>query len=443
MIKLREHMHVPELPVHALPVSVQKFISSAARSLNCNDDFIFISVLAATSIAIGAKTRAQVKAGWIEGCPIWAMVVGEPGSKKTPAINKGLSPIFKIQKANFQQYLEEVEKDENALMKSIVTTDATAEAVSELMAQNPNGLLCHQDEAIGFVKGMDQYKGGKGNDQEKYLSMWSQTLLMVHRKGKTPVQVDLPFYSFIGGIQVDLLENLSGLKENGFIDRFLFVFPSAVKAEHTDYELDEVLMNDYESIIQFIYASQLNSPERVLTFSDEAKKRWSEWNIEFCDRLNEPALPFYLKNALAKMAGYTIRFAIILEHLYCAELGFLPQMINLKSIDGAIALCDYFIANYNKVRGSFATSTVDKKIESTLAWLRRQKHGSADTRKVYTNRVAGVKNAQEAYELFLEMRSRGMGSMETTPDGLGGAKRTYVFRLNSSYLKPLNFTTNA
>lgn len=428
-------MNVPEFPVHSLPPTIQKFVETVARSLNCNHDFVCISTLVAASIAIGSKTRGEVKAGWIEGCSIWAMVVGEPGSKKTPAINKGLNPIIKIQKGFLQEYYKAVEEGEKVWMKSIITTDATIEAISELNAINPDGILGHQDEAIGFVKGMGQYKGGKGNDMEKYLSLWSQTQLVIHRKGRQPLQVDVPFYSFIGGIQVDLIESLSGMKENGFIDRFLFVFPNPIKARHTDYELEEALKNEYESIIQFIHSSQQGSSERILKFSDEAKKRWSAWHEEFCERMNEPRLPYYLKNALSKMAGYTIRFALILEHLYCAEMGFLPQQINVGSIEGAIVLCDYFIANYNKVRGSFATSALDKKIERVAAWLRKQKHGSADTRRVYTNRVGGIKSAQEAYEVFMEMRIRGMGSMDTTGDGLGGTQRSYVFRLNSSYFQ--------
>ena len=266
---------VLEFP-NVFPPAIEKFAHNAAKSLNCNIDFLCVPILIAASIAIGSKARVKIKNDWMEGAVLFAMIVGEPGCKKTPAITKALNPILGLQKLFLKNHLQELEDNPDLkppLMKNIITTDATVEAIAELMEKNPHGIVVHKDEAIGFFKSMGQYKSGRGDDMEKYLSIWSQTVLVIHRKGRHPIQINVPFLSFIGGIQVDLLEALSEMKDNGCIDRFLFSFPRAMQIKHTDFELDEETKNEYESIITFIYNLQTVSGNRVLPFADDAKKR--------------------------------------------------------------------------------------------------------------------------------------------------------------------------
>lgn len=427
------------------PPAIEKFAHSAAKSLNCNLDFLCIPILIAVSIAVGSKTKIQIKKGWRESTILFAMIIGEPGCKKTPAIIKAIDPILSLQKLfleNYKQFIEDNPDEGPPKIESIITTDTTVEALAELMYNNPHGIMAYKDEGIGFFKGMGQYKSGGGDDMEKYLSIWSQTVLVINRKGKPPIQVNTPFLSFIGGIQVDLLESLSEMKDNGFIDRFLFSFPKALPAKHTDYELEDEIKNEYESIITFIYNSQIKSENRNLSFSEEAKKRWNEWHTEFCNDMNDESLPYYFKNVLSKLEGYTARFALILEYLNCAELGFDAHQVNVGSLDSAIKLTEYFISNIAKVRNSFGSSVLDKKIDKVITWLKKQNGGSTNSRRVYTNGVAGIKKSEDAYDIFMEMRSRGLGQMHMQGDGLGGTKKSFVFILDKKYTNNQNQTSN-
>jgi hypothetical protein len=178
----------------------------------------------------------------------------------------------------------------------------------------------------------------------------------------------------------------------------------------------------------------MEGKERSLPFSEDGQKHWNEWHTEFCNLMSDDSLPYYLRNVLSKMEGYTARFALILEFSKCAEAGVEAEYITIESLEGAIKLTEYFISNVSKVRNSFASSALDKKVDRVVAWLKKQKSGSANSRKVYTNRVAGIKSAQEVYEVFMEMKSRGVGQMHVQGDGLGGNQKVYQFILNSNYL---------
>lgn len=425
---------LPEFP-KVFPPSIQQFADDYARSLGCNKEFISMSILVVVATVIGNGARLRIKSDWVLGCVLYAMIVGEPGSKKTPAIAKALGPLFKLQKKFQQEYMKLIKDDPETHheMKCIFTTDATMEGLTELLYQNRRGVLLYKDEGIGLIKAANQYKGGKGDDQEKFLSFWSQSDVLIKRKGKGSVFLDLPFLCFIGGIQVDVLESLSSMKDNGFIDRLLFSFPTAIEQMYSDFEVSHEVSKEYEDVIEFIFLSyQGVCTELVL--SPTAKVIWNAWMTVFTERQNDAALPYYMKNSMSKFGGYTARFALVLEILNSAHLGVKSNYVSDHSVESAIKLTEYFLANYQKVRNSFGVSAIDKKVDNCVAWLKKQRSGTTTSRKLYSNRVAGVKNAQEAYDLIVEMRSRNLGRMDIMGDGLGGNQRSYTFTLNSMYL---------
>lgn len=112
-------------------------------------------------------------------------------------------------------------------MSRCVASDTTVEALVGILENNPRGLLVHKDELAGWVRSMDQYKGGKGSDRQHWLSFWSGDEVVVDRKSRMgePLIVAKPFVSLFGGIQPSMLGELGAGAEDGLIDRFLFAYP--------------------------------------------------------------------------------------------------------------------------------------------------------------------------------------------------------------------------
>ena len=111
-------------------------------------------------------------------------------------------------------------------MGRVVADDTTIEALAGILESNPRGVLVARDELAGWVRAMDQYKGGKGADRQIWLSLWSNAPISVDRKGSPePVIVESPWVSVTGAIQPEILPDLSRGREDGLLDRFLFAFP--------------------------------------------------------------------------------------------------------------------------------------------------------------------------------------------------------------------------
>lgn len=416
-------------PFDVLPLPLKIFCLTVAESMNCNPEFVAGAVLCAMSLAVGNKAKIQIKKGWREGAVLFVVIIGEPGSRKSPAISKAMEPHMGLQKIYGTEEL-----DENSIRKTLITTDATMESLAEKLSENPHGIILLMDEAAGLWKGFGQYKKG-GNDMEKFLSLWSQAMIIVTRKKAPTIQVDSPFLPFLGGTQVDLLDTLAAMKGNGFVDRLLFIFPIPIPSKHSDTEISDEIMEGYVRLILNIYETKIDGEQLILSFSEDAQILWREWHIKYCEEMDDDHTPYYLKGSLSKLEAYTARFALILEFARCAENNVPVESVSVESLQGAIKLTNYFKSQVTKVFSAFTESGQDKKVLRALAWFKKQPNGTATIRKVYTYRVGDAKNLNEAYDLLSEMKSRGLGTLRETSDG---TKTTYSFYLSPEFFKKSN-----
>src|SRR5262249_41034169 len=121
--------------------------------------------------------------------------------------------------------------EEPAEPERFVTGDATVESLAVLLEKNPRGLLMPQDEGAAWVRGMGQYKGGRGNDRQFWLSAWSGRGHLVDRKsqGTVAISIPRPFVNVPLGLPPDMLGELADHqgRNDGFLHRVLFTFPKA------------------------------------------------------------------------------------------------------------------------------------------------------------------------------------------------------------------------
>lgn len=418
---------------NVFPEVIQNYIITAATSINCNADFASAAVLVAAASIIGNSARIRVKLSWEEVGILFLFIVGEPGSKKTPAIIKAISPLISLQKEfGTIQKMEEGLLQENNPFKAIMTSDATVEALYEVLYHNPRGILMYKDEAISFVKSMNQYKKG-GDDMERYLSIWSGTPVRINRKGKPPIQINQPFLCVLGGIQVDVLRELGEMAKvnNGFFDRLLFVFPEPILAKHSEESIPEELSQQYENIFRFIYEKYQSENPLLLGFSAEAAVLWKKWNIAFCNYKNGPDLAPNMVGMLTKIETYIVRFSLIIEILNCAAENKVAEEITRESLHHAIYLGRYFFRNADKVIRSFTSSEVERSMQAVMTWLKRQKSQVVNLRAIYTAKVGGIKNKEQALDLIKEMRAQGMIFLHVSQDT--DTRISYQIQLNPKY----------
>lgn len=88
---------VPEFPLSALPPVLRRMVEEAAASIVCPPELVAVPMLAILGSAIGNSRAIRLKNGYTQGATLYAAVVADPGSKKSPAFmeapaREGLRP---------------------------------------------------------------------------------------------------------------------------------------------------------------------------------------------------------------------------------------------------------------------------------------------------------------------------------------------------------------
>ena len=437
---------LPNFPVDALPDRLKDFVQNAAAALNCPVDFLGVFSLAVMSAAIGTSRIIRIKEGWEEPPVIYSAVVAPPASKKSPAFNLSLKPVRRKQlefKGEYAQKFEEFEweleqwennkkansKPQKPIFSRNYVNDFTIEALVKILSQNPKGLLLGLDELAAWVKSMDQYRGGKGADREKWLSFWTCSPTLIDRaSADEPIVLSRPFVSVTGGIQPDRLKLLTGPHHDGFIDRILFSFPKPIPDKWTENEVGDTIINAYCDLYDDLFALEaLRDGTQIipkdLRLSPSAKKGFIMYYDANVSDIETEANPM-LKATFKKIEAYMARFSLILQ--LCKDPQ--SQIIDEKSIEAAAVLAEYFKSHARKVYAHINGTQINDKILRAVAALRS--HGEPMTlRECYTKKVANCKNAAEAKQLFRELKKQGYGKMAEIKSSSGG-RPTIQFHLN-------------
>lgn len=412
-------------PADVFPSPLQRFVKEASKSLYCPPDFLGVPMLSIAGSLIGNSAYIKLKADWKEYARIWSLIVGRPGDKKTPALKLLMEPVFSIQenlkmryefeKAQYEDELQRLAEENKKLpkpapptMKQIYTTDATVEALAELLKINNKGLLIYQDEAAGWVLSMNQYKGGKGSDKQQALSLWSGTSLMVNRKGRESLYITNPYVGFVGGIQPETISQLrSDMSEtDGFIHRFLIAFPEPIKQDVTLDVVSDETKQAWDSACKNL--NDIGSEGQIeLNIDEDALDMWVAWMRGNISEQESDDFPEYLLGPWAKFGSYSARIALVL-HLLRYVTGEVnnKDKVDYETMARTIKLMQYLKSHAKKVYSMLRDTPEDKKIRQAIKWIEKR-GGEVSFRDLVRYKVAGVRKAEEAKSLAQEIAQRG------------------------------------
>jgi len=390
---------VPEFPTDALPRPVGRLVKEAAKAIGCPPDAIGLSALVALGSAIGNSRVVQPKRGWTESAAIYGAVIAESGEKKSAAIGAATGAVQKLEhilqrkhdkaidefareKREYEVQKRDAAKDGVAApppprepeARRVLVNDTTVEALIPILKENPRGLLLERDELVGWVKGMDQYKsGGKGSERQFWLSTWSGRPVSVDRKGQQgPVSVLKPFISVIGSIQPDVLEDLAENREDGMLERFLFVYPETLNAMWTEDDISDGALVAYRELHEglrglFMTIDDEGDPIEVpITFSPDAKETYINVYNDHREEMAAPGFPRYLRSVWAKLEAYTLRLALIVACSRFTEGG-LAERIEEEDVLRAVKLAGYFKDQARRVFGALRGYDEKKRLLEDVA----------------------------------------------------------------------------
>lgn len=348
-------------PVDALPEPLRSFVHEAARCVGCPPDMVAVPLLIYAAGTIGSSYRIRIKRGYEKHAVLWGVVIGAPGSGKSPADSLAREFIDVLQLAAFERWEDEHrawvadhkmwEKDvkKNAfaeepiepVLEHFYTTDATIEAISEIVKTSP-GIVATHDEIVGWVKSMDAYSGAAGRERAVYLELWAGRSLKTDRKSKDkgPLMAANPVVCVVGGVQPDLLDQLVGeaAKDDGFVDRFLWSWPDASPTEWSEDEVDEWTRSGVQQV--FSRLRFVNPERQPVVLCDEAKAFWRSWYNRNAAQIK--TAPPRMAGIYAKADVHLARMTLLLHVLSAPDA---PESVpvSLATISDAAKIIEYHV----------------------------------------------------------------------------------------------------
>lgn len=442
-------------PVGALPQVVRRYVKAASRAIGVESCIIALPLLSMLASCIGTTRSVRLKAAWHEPCILWTSIIGESGTKKTPAQQAVLAPLRRVQRQRYdeheqakQLHEQELAEHEEALkdwkkskMKTgdaptrpeppacrrHIISDTTTEAVAPVLQANPRGVLLVRDELAGWFGDMDRYASAKGGDAPRWLSIWSADPITIDRKTTGTTYIHRPAVSITGGIQPGILRNVlrTEHREDGMAARFLLAMPPDKPDTWTDEDIGQSIETELSQIVVALLG--LNHVQDAdghpcpvtVGLDNAARGRFIGWFNAHSRRTVEETGD--LRAAMGKMKGYAPRLALVLHLIRRASDRAVGELIDVESVEAAIALTEWHIHEARRIY-AMLDETDQQRDQRQLVELIQRKGGSINGRELVqsSRRYARVADANIALTKLVD---NGLGTWETPRQvGRGGPK---------------------
>ena len=389
-----------KIPLNAFPSKIQDMILVLSRQENYSIEYTMASLLVAVSTAIGNAVNIRIRGGWISNPALYMILVGRPGMGKTPPLDFAFRPIrkhdaqavkqFKLEMEQYNNLIESYKgKKENTtplpdkpILRRTIISDFTPEALMRALDDNQRGIVVYVDEIMGMFNAVNQYS--RGQLIEQLLTAFSGKPLDISRCSMPiPIHIEHPFINIVGTMQTTRMHELigKGYKENGLIDRIIFVYPSS--QEISDWQLDEdssfATFEKYSAMWKSIIDKVVSLPfvenenggniQNILDFSSEAKAYFTNWRNNAIRTINQIQDDGLVDSRVIKTPMITARLAFILPILRwaCGEVH--KDFVDIDSTKSAIALSEYFECCYSDIQKYMLKESVEPQKKELLDCL--------------------------------------------------------------------------
>ena len=427
-------------PLDALPPVVADYVAAAAKALAVDGAMVAVPLLATLGGCVGNARRILLKKGWTESACLWAVVVADSGSAKSPALSVATKFLERRQwqeHKRWERQMAQWEKDNlDAKAKAtaekkpppeeppapkltqVICTDATMEKMLTMLADNPRGLVSVQAELGGFFGGMNAYRGGRGADRENLLKMYSGETIKIDRLGRGTLIVSQPFLSVVGCITPAAFRSAlqkDGNEENGLSARFLLCRPPRMLRQWTEAEIPDEIAKRLGDVVDELLDLRPATDDQgetpvFLPLQKDAKKVWADW----VNRHNTEALRFSgpVAAAFSKLEATCARLALILQSADCPTAGSISEFW----VAAAVRIADW--AKGEQVRFWLDAKASDRFAEQQrlTEWI-RGRGGRVTATQVQHNFRPRPVNTEAAHKLLRDLVGQGIGRMELIPTG--------------------------
>ena len=404
-----------------------EWIAAHAESRSAPVDYVAAGLLATTSALIGNARWVSPWAGWSEPPTLWLALVGNPSSGKSPALDASMDLLRHIEgemadsypavHRRFQRDREEAkavreiwqsevkeaakngkpapEMPERAVEPNppvrprLLVSDATIEALGNLLAVHPKGLLFQRDELAGWLGNFDRY-GGAGGDRAFWAEAFGGRRFVIDRvkHDKEPTRIPHLSIAACGGIQPDRLSTLlmTG-DDDGLAGRFLMTWPEPCSPSRPTKLAEDGLAGAALRRLLNLQMSENEIGEPVPTIvrlDGDAAALFQEWREANCSD-ESGASGLYLSH-VGKMPGMVLRLALVLEYLHWSFNATQQEPLGVGERSLGFAahfIDDYFKPMAQRVYGDAALPEVERHASAIAKRICRERSPKVNARQIY------------------------------------------------------------
>lgn len=413
---------------------IRRYAEGLAREIQVPVDLPCMLIPPIVSAAIAQKYTIEIRGRWRETTPIWTMTVLDSGERKSGTLRRLTDPVHEWERdeaerlrpliAEEQERREIMEKERSNKRRaagegdaeaearalelarqlaeladreapSLVITDATSEAIVEMMVGNGERALVATPEADAFDVMMGRYSEGQPN-LGIWLSGYSGDRVRVRRRGNKTSYLDRPHLCVAASVQP---EAVRGLLENrvargrGLLARYCWSVPKGmvgrreIGAPCVDERYEMAYVTAVRRLLQV--PLDLSLPPRVVRLSPEALEMFTAFEREVEHQLGQGGGLCDQRQWGAKLCGAMARIGL---SLHCLETigrgsahsaGSAPEL-SRETMEAVLAWSPYLIAHERIATGIIGSDPIVAAAERVLGWLERTGLAEFSARDCFT-----------------------------------------------------------
>lgn len=465
-------------PIDCFPKIMRDYVEAIAEHTQTPIDMTAVSVMCVASTAIQGKFEVKGKEGYTEPTNIYAMIIAQPGERKSAVQRLATKPLYKFEKEEnekrksiinlqesklkiikarigkiessgkievfdkleaLQTEYEELEKSQIKYLK-LIADNCTSEALTSLLADNNGRISIISAEGGIFDILNGQYNSKSNASIDTILKAHCGDPIRVDRKGRESENIDKPAMTILLAVQDTVLEEVMSndiFRGKGLTARFLYCNPTSTLGarKYNTEKISPIIEEKYIELIYNLVKVPYEENPTILELSIEANNELENfYNWIEPQLVNELE---FMQDWAGKLVGASLRIAGI---LHCMEYANITDgcLISVTTMKKAIVIAKYFLEHSKYAYTLRGTDKEIQKAKYILQKLKKQEKMTLKRSEILnicrSRNIKIVDDILKALDILSEYGY--IFELEAEKrEGKKGRKPDIVYELNPLYFK--------
>jgi hypothetical protein len=463
---------------------VRDYVKALAEELQVPVEVPAMLLMAIISATLLKKFEIEARENWRECPPIWVLVLLDSGDRKSAVFRRLTDPLMEWEReqgiklapdiATAREQREILERqrrfarrqagegDDEAAERArelaaelakqkevhppgLVSTDATSEALIQLMQGNGERALIASPEADALDVLLGRYDEKARPNMGIWLKAYTGDRVRVHRTGRDPVFLDKPLLSVALTVQPEAVRGMYSnrmARGRGLLARFFVSMPQSLVGYRriVTKPVPEVLHMTFVTTVRHLLEVELQAEmgPRIVRLSAEASAMFTEFQSRIELELRDGRTLGDRRDWGAKLCGGVLRLALAMHCMVTHGQAFPPAglvqlEVSAATMAAALAWVPYLMEHERAATDLVGCDPDTAIARILLGWLRRSGVERFSKREAFDAcRGRSVQHAEDVDCALRRLEEHGHVWREPTPPpaGKGGRPASPAFLVN-------------